>query len=141
MIRAVVVADSGAVLSSITSSLCRLEHVDIVAYASGRSSLIDVARVVAPDVILVDEMRRPGQALERIDEARAAEPLAVIVGVADHADGLWAKTALDAGASAVVPRDIEPDALDLVLREVVDARRVHDLVHAQASTTNERSAA
>jgi DNA-binding NarL/FixJ family response regulator len=137
MIRTLVVADSGSVLSAITGSLCDLEHVDIVAYASGRTQLTAIVQAVGPDVVLIDEMRRPGLALERIEEARSAQPLAAIVGLTDRPDSAWIVPALQAGATAVVPRDLEPQTLGLVLREALAAPRLQHPI----PTTTERSAA
>jgi DNA-binding NarL/FixJ family response regulator len=137
VIRTLIVADAGNVLAAITSSLCRLEHVDIVAYASGRARVDAVVRAVGPDVVLVDEMRRPGRALERIAEVRAAEPLAAVVGLTDRPDSSWVAEALRAGATAVVPRDLSPETLGLVLREALASPQ---LKH-QVSTSTERSAA
>jgi DNA-binding NarL/FixJ family response regulator len=137
MIRTLVVADSGSVLAAITSSLCRLEHVDIVAYASGRAHLDAVVRAAGPDVVLVDEMRRPGQSLERIAEIRAAEPLAKVVGLTDRPDSTWVAEALRAGATAVVPRDLAPETLGLVLREALGTPQMQQ----QFSISSERNAA
>jgi two-component system nitrate/nitrite response regulator NarL len=124
MIRTLVVADSGSVLAAMTSTLCRLEQVDIVAYASGRSHLDAIVRAIGPDVALIDEMRKPGQALARIAEVRAAQPFAAVVGLTDRPDGAWVAEALRAGATAVVPRDLAPETLGLVLREALDAPHV-----------------
>jgi DNA-binding NarL/FixJ family response regulator len=137
MIRTLVVADAGSVLAGMTSTLCRLEHVDIVAYASGRAPVDAVVRAVGPDVVLIDEMRRPGQALERIAEVRAAEPLAAVVGVTDRPDSSWVAEALRAGATAVVPRDLAPETLGLVLGEALTSPQLKHHV----STSTERSAA
>jgi DNA-binding NarL/FixJ family response regulator len=137
MIRTLIVADAGNVLAAITSSLCRLERVDIVAYASGRARVDAVVRAVGPDVVLVDEMRRPGQALERIAEVRAAEPLAAVVGLTDRPDSSWVADALRAGATAVVPRDLAPETLGLVLSEALTSPQLNHHV----STSTERSAA
>jgi DNA-binding NarL/FixJ family response regulator len=101
--------------------------VDIVAYASGRAHLEAIVRAVGPDVVLVDEMHRPGQALLRITEVRAAEPLAAIVGLTDRPDSPWVAEALHAGATAVVPRDLAPETLGLVLREALGTSHPGDV--------------
>jgi DNA-binding NarL/FixJ family response regulator len=119
MIRTLVVADSGTVLSTITASLCRVDGVDIVAYASGRAHLDEIVRAVGADVVLVDEMRRPGIAVQRIAEVRGSDPSAIVVGLTDRPDSRWVIDALRAGAATVVPRDLQPATLGLVLREVL----------------------
>lgn len=120
MIRLLVVADSGAVMSAITQSLSRLRGVEIVAYASGRARLDAVVRAVGPDVVLIDEMRRSGRAAERIAEVRGALPGAGVIGLTDRLESPWAIDALRAGASTVVPCDLDASTLEAVLREVAE---------------------
>lgn len=125
MIRTLVVADSGVAMRAITASLSQLPQVAIVAYASGRAPLAAVVEAVSPDVVMVDQMRHPGRALDRIAETRDL-PTAVI-GLAERADGPWVGAALHAGATAVVPRDLEPRVLVSVIRDVLDPRRLAPL--------------
>ena len=120
MIRALVVADSGAVMSAVTQSLHRLRGVEIVAYASGRARLDAVVRAVGPDVVLIDEMRRSGTAAVRIAEVRDALPSAAVIGLTDRLESSWVIDAMRAGASTVVPCDLDPTTLEAVLREVAD---------------------
>jgi DNA-binding NarL/FixJ family response regulator len=137
MIRVLVVADRGAALAAITGSLCRLAHVDIAAYASGRARIDAIVGAVGPDVVVIDELRRPGAAETRIAEAVGAAPQTPVLGLSERADGPWTMAALRAGATAVVPRDLEPHALATVLSEVLGAARMQQ----PASTNIERSAA
>jgi DNA-binding NarL/FixJ family response regulator len=123
MIRALIVADDGAVLAALTATLSQLERVQIAAYASGRAPVDRVVGAVAPDVVLVDEMCWSGFALARIAEARAVDPLAAIVGIAHRADADWILDGLRAGASAVVPRDLPPETFWQLLRETLAAQR------------------
>jgi DNA-binding NarL/FixJ family response regulator len=120
MIRLLVVADSGAVMSAITQSLHQLRGVEIVAYASGRARLDQVVRSVGPDVVLIDEMRRSGRAAARIAEVRTALPGARVIGLTDRLESPWVLDALRAGASTVVPCDLEASTLEAVLHEVAE---------------------
>jgi DNA-binding NarL/FixJ family response regulator len=131
MIRLLVVADSGAVMSAITQSLHRLRGVEIVAYASGRARLDAVVQAVDPDIVLIDEMRRSGTAAVRIAEVRGALPGAGVIGLTDRLESPWAIDAMRAGASTVVPCDLDPTTLEAVLREVADIT-VPVAVHANA---------
>jgi DNA-binding NarL/FixJ family response regulator len=119
MIRTLVVADSGRVMAAITRSLGDIPAVDIVAYANGRASLAPMVRATLPDVVLIDEMDRPGQALSRIAEVLGAAPGLPIVGLAARSDSTWVVAALRAGAGAVVPRDLHPPLLERVLLETL----------------------
>ena len=119
MIRALVIADSGVVMSQVTAALCQLGNVDIVAHANGRAPVARIARAVSPDVVLIDEMAWTGLALARVAEVREAAPLAAVVGLAERPDAPWVLAGLRAGAAAVVPRGLEPATLGLVLDEVL----------------------
>jgi DNA-binding NarL/FixJ family response regulator len=123
VIRALVVADSGAVMAALTEALWAMPGVDIVGHASGRTSVGAIAASMRPDVVLVDEMRWPVLGLARIRELRAAVPGAAVVGLCDSADGDWIRAGLDAGASAVVPRALDATTLTTVLGEVSPHRR------------------
>jgi DNA-binding NarL/FixJ family response regulator len=116
--RVLIVADEGAVLAAITAAVCRLDRVEIAGYASGRAHVDRIVAAMAPDVVLVDEMRWSGLALARIAEARAADALSVIVGLAHRADADWIVEGLRAGATAVVPRDMPPATFSQLLREL-----------------------
>jgi DNA-binding NarL/FixJ family response regulator len=123
VIRALVIADSGVVMSQITTTLWRLGNVDIVAHANGRAPVDAMVRAVGPDVVLIDEMAWTGLALARIAEVREAAPLAAVVGLAERPDAPWVLSGLRAGAAAVVPRGLEPATLGLVLDEVLVANQ------------------
>jgi DNA-binding NarL/FixJ family response regulator len=117
--RALIVADEGAVHAAITASLRPLDRVEIAAYASGRVPVGRIVGAVAADVVLVDEMRWYGLALARIAEARAADRLAVIIGLAHRSDAEWILDGLRAGADAVVPRDLAPQTFWRLLQETL----------------------
>jgi DNA-binding NarL/FixJ family response regulator len=135
MIRVLVVADSGEAMAAITAPLSRLQHVDIVAFASGRSPIGRLVGHADPDVVLVDEMRWPGLAPARIAEIRAAAPRAAVVGVTPGPQPDWAGQGVLAAAEAVVTRTCESGVLAHVLQDVLRERT------APRNQTTERSAA
>jgi DNA-binding NarL/FixJ family response regulator len=118
MIRLLVVADSGPVMSAITQSLGPLPGVEIVAYASGRARLGAVVTAMSPDVVLIDEMRRSGRAAERIAEVHSALPDIGVIGLTGSLESPWVIEALRAGASTVVPSDLDGTTLGAVIHEV-----------------------
>lgn len=126
MIRVLVIADSGDVLAGITGALCRIPRVDIVAYASGRAHVDAIVRALAPDVVMVDEMCWPGLALRRVGEVRRACSEAAVVGLVERPDAGWIVEGLRAGAAAVIPRDLEPGTLSMVLSDVLATRAAPD---------------
>jgi DNA-binding NarL/FixJ family response regulator len=119
MKRAVLVAGSGAVMATLTESLCAMRDVEIALHASGRAPLGALVAPVAPDLVIVDEMEWFGLALARVAEAREAAPEAVVVVLARPLRAARAQ-ALRAGATAVLPRDLDPAALGTALREALN---------------------
>jgi DNA-binding NarL/FixJ family response regulator len=118
MIRVLVVADSGTAMATVTETLWSIAGVDIAGYASGRNPVESVLRALDPDVAVVDQMGWTGVALDRIREVRRVRPHVGLIALGEpEAD--WAIDALHAGADAVVPRDLQPATLAVVLREVM----------------------
>jgi len=135
MIRALVVADSGSVMSSVTAPLSRLPGVEIVAYANGRCRIGEIVRHIAPDVVLIDEMSSSGNATQRVAEVHAISPTTPVIGLVEQPSSTWTADGLRAGAAAVVPRGLEAATLSLVLNEVLGAGT------SKSSLPTERSAA
>jgi DNA-binding NarL/FixJ family response regulator len=122
VIRALVIADSSPTRTSITGALCALPAVDIVAHASGAAPVGTLVQTIRPDVVFVDELRWVGEAVSRVREVRAAHPEAVVIGLVERPDAGWIVDGLRAGATAVVPRDLDPTTLALVLDEALNSR-------------------
>lgn len=122
MIRALVIADSSPTRTSITGALCAISAVDIVAHASGAAPVGALVETIRPDVVFVDELRWVGEAVARVREVRAAHAEAVVIGLVERPDAGWIVDGLRAGATAVVPRDLDPITLALVLDEALNSR-------------------
>jgi DNA-binding NarL/FixJ family response regulator len=121
MTRALVVADSGPAMASLTGALRRMPDLEIARYASGGSSIAAIVRATGPDLVLIDELHWREHALARIAEARRVAPAAAVVVLAAEPDAGWLADALRAGAAAVVPGPVGAATLELVLREVLQA--------------------
>jgi DNA-binding NarL/FixJ family response regulator len=119
MIRVLVIADSGAAMAAITGSLARLPEVNIVGYASGLARVDRILHSTPVNIVFVDEMGRPGLAAARVAEIRGTHPHAAIVGLTARPESRWAADGLQAGAAAVVPRDLAPGTLATVLHDVL----------------------
>jgi DNA-binding NarL/FixJ family response regulator len=131
VIRTLVIADASTSRASLTGALCSLPEVDIVAHASGSAPVGPIVTAIRPDVVFVDELRWVGEAVARVREVRLAHPAAVVIGLVERPDAGWIVDGLRAGATAVVPRDLDPTTLALVLDEAL----------AHGSRVNERHAA
>ena len=118
MIRAIVLADSGAVHAALTQRLSAFGRVQVVRHASGRTNVEPQMRGFAPDLVLMHDMGLPLRALARVREIRRAAPDATIVVVAERLEGAWLSEALHLG-SMVLPADVEPRAFERVFAEML----------------------
>jgi DNA-binding NarL/FixJ family response regulator len=119
MISVALIADSGPALEAMTSSLASVPGVNIVRHCHGHARIGTGLARCAPDLILLDEMRWPRLALQRLDEIRDVLPDARVVVRAARPEAGWLAEALHAGASAVVPATAGAETLGVVLNEVV----------------------
>jgi DNA-binding NarL/FixJ family response regulator len=116
MTSVVIVADNGADMALLTSSVNGLRNTEIVRHASGRASIQQLVEAHRPTLVLISEMSPRRVTLERLSEVRAAAPEAAVIVVAADAGSRWLAQALRAGATAVVPGGT---ALAAVLAEVL----------------------
>lgn len=119
MIRAIVIADSGAVMARLTRMLGEVGGVEIVRHASGRKRVDALVAGFAPDLVVVDDMRWPPRALTRVAEVRRTAPDAAVVVLAERLEGSWLAEALRMGAAAVMPADTDPQTFRRVLGELL----------------------
>jgi DNA-binding NarL/FixJ family response regulator len=120
MIRVVVVADSGAVFASLTAAVGTVPGAYIVRHASSSAPLDRVVATLEVDLVLIGDLLLPDDALTRLAEVRRAAPEAKVVMLSSSPEAAWLADALRAQASAVLPGQLEPDTLGLVLREVLE---------------------
>jgi DNA-binding NarL/FixJ family response regulator len=120
MIRVVVVADSGSVLASLTAASRTVPGAYIVRHASSSAPLDRVLAPLEVDLVLIGDLLFPDDALTRLAEVRRAAPAAKVVLLSSSPEAAWLADALRAEASAVLPGQLEPETLGLVLREVLE---------------------
>jgi DNA-binding NarL/FixJ family response regulator len=113
---AIIVADSGAEMASLTASVAALKGVDILRFASGRTSVAGLVATHQPSLVLIGEIRPWSLALERVAEIAAVAPQTTVVVVAP-VTSRWLGEALRAGATAVVPSAPGTSALRAVLED------------------------
>lgn len=133
--RALVIADDGSTLASITHALTRIEEIEIARHASGRAQVEEIARALLPDVVLIHEMCWPGLALARLAEVRRGAPGATAIVVSAHLDADWLNDALKGGAAAVLPVPGDTSAFRPMLRALVSRRVDRDAEKAPTSLT------
>ena len=119
MTSVMIIADSGLEMARLTASVKTLRGAEIVRHASGRASIARQVARHAPSLVVVGEMTPRRLTYERVREARAACPHGTIVVIAATAGARWLAEALRCGATAVLPVEAGPAALEAVLEEAL----------------------
>jgi DNA-binding NarL/FixJ family response regulator len=116
----VIVADSSLVVETIRLALRAASDLEVLGKLDGRTNISGSLRLRRPDVVLVDEMEDPQQALGRISECRDTLPDASVLVLSGRVDAPWAGRALAAGAHACVSKAANLPGLEAIIREVVN---------------------
>jgi DNA-binding NarL/FixJ family response regulator len=124
MTRVVLVADSGPVLAGLTAAVGTVPGAYIVRHGSTSSPLDRLVAPLAPDLVVIGDLLVPTNALARLGEVRRAAPAALVVVLTSSPAASWLADALRVRATAVLPGDLEPHSIGVVLREVLAARTV-----------------
>jgi DNA-binding NarL/FixJ family response regulator len=115
----VIIADNGAEMARLTISVRAIRGAEIVRYASGRTSVARLVTKVFPSLVVIGEMTPRRLTFERVGEVRAASPRTTIVVIAATAGARWLAEALRSGATAALPVETGPAALEAVLEEAL----------------------
>jgi DNA-binding NarL/FixJ family response regulator len=117
--RVVIVADSGATMSALTAAVTAVKGAHIVRYGNSRTRLARLLAPVAPDLVVIGDLHTAAGALARLAEIAGTAPAAKVVLLGDGAEVSWLPDALRARAAAVLPGNVEPRVLAIVLGEVI----------------------
>jgi DNA-binding NarL/FixJ family response regulator len=123
--RILIVADHSFAVQAIRLALRQASGVEIVGQVDGRQSIKTYLDERRPNIILVDDMQSPGDALARLREAAdaALSPKRVLLTLNMGDD--WLDEAFEAGAEAVISKSMTPVALGTLLRETMRGNIVH----------------
>jgi len=121
----VVVADHPMVVQAIRLALRHTAGFRVVATLDGRATARATLSELKPEIVLVDEMCQRTNALARLKEANEESPDAKVVFLSASLDPTAMDDAFDAGAHAVISRQLHPVTLGTLLREVVHGNVVH----------------
>jgi DNA-binding NarL/FixJ family response regulator len=125
MKRLVVIADHAFVVEAIRLALRQTVGFRVVGFLDGRRPLGARLAELGPEVVLVDDMRVPGAALDRLLEVSETLPDAKVLLLAGRMDDDALDRAFEAGAGAVLSKELHPIALGTLLRETVRGNVVH----------------
>lgn len=121
MTRVVVAADSGSALARLTAAVGTVPGAYIVRHGSSAGPLDRIVGSLEPDLVVIGSLLVPQDALARLAEIRRVAPAAKVVVLSSTPEATWLADALRAHAAAVLPGQIEPETLGVVLREVLAA--------------------
>jgi DNA-binding NarL/FixJ family response regulator len=117
MIRVLIVDDHPVVRQGLVALLSVQDDIAVAGEAGDGPAAISLARTVSPDVVLLD-LKLPGMdGVAVLSELAGKHRVLVLTSATDPQ---WAQRALGAGASGVVYKDIDPDALVRAIRSVHD---------------------
>ena len=117
MIRVLIVDDHPVVRQGLVALLSVQDDIVVAAEAGDGPAAVSLAGTVSPDVVLLD-LKLPGMDGVAVLSELAGEHRVLVLTSAT--DPQWAQRALAAGASGVVYKDIDPDALVRAIRSVHD---------------------
>ncbi len=123
MISVLLVDDHPVVVEGIRRVLETSEDISVAGVANDASSALEQARLLKPDVILLD-LRMPGasgvQATRRLREQDIRSAVIILTSYGDQA---YVRQALEAGADGYLLKSTPPDQLISAIRSAVRGRR------------------
>jgi DNA-binding NarL/FixJ family response regulator len=128
----VLVADSSFVIETIRLALRNSAGLKLLGKVDGRSNVRGPVGEAQPEIVLVDEMQNPDDALERIRECREAAPSAVIFMLTMRMDDRSVAEAIEAGVDACISKSTHLPVLGTLIREIVSRNIVCALPPALA---------
>lgn len=136
-IRVMVVDDHPLFRDGLEKTLSMEDDITVVGQCSDGETALDMARQLAPDVIVLDVNLPSMNGLLVARQLRASRMDVAIVVLTAYHDNQQLVHAMRSGASAYCPKDIMPDELVRIIREVADGFYV---VGAQTLTVQELAA-
>ncbi|MGD0559121.1 MAG: response regulator transcription factor [Streptosporangiaceae bacterium] len=117
MIRVLIVDDHPVVRQGLVALLSVQDDITVVGEAGDGPSALSLAESLSPDVILLD-LKLPG--MDGVGVLSSLTGPARVLVLTSATEPGWADRAMKAGASGVVYKDIDPDALVRAIRSVHD---------------------
>jgi two-component system NarL family response regulator len=119
MLRVVLVDDHELMRQGLRSILEREGEVEVVGEAASGRAALELARTLAPDVVVMDVAMQEQNGIEATRQIRAACPDVKVLALSSHSDPHYVTAMLDAGACGYV---LKANAYD-DLRRALDAAR------------------
>jgi DNA-binding NarL/FixJ family response regulator len=112
------VADHSFVVQALRLALRQTAGFQLVGSVDGRTRLRATLEELSPEIVLVDDMERPEDAIERLKEISEFAPGAKALLLTMRMESAWLDDAFDAGAHAALSKAVHPVSLGNLLREI-----------------------
>ena len=123
--RVLVVANHPGIVYAFRRVLRQTSGFTLVGYVAGHGPVSAVVSDARPDVVIVDDLGAPAEAVKRIAEVHSACPAAKVVLLVPDTNLDWLEDAVGAGAHAVLSKAIDPVSAGTLLREIVRGTVFH----------------
>jgi DNA-binding NarL/FixJ family response regulator len=111
LIKVLVVDDHAVVRKGLSALLTSKYNIEVIGEAADGVEAVDSARVLEPDVILMDMVMPRKNGLEAIAEIKGENPDTRIIVLTSFSEDIQVVAAIKAGAAGYVMKDASPDEL------------------------------
>jgi DNA-binding NarL/FixJ family response regulator len=125
--RVLVVANHPGIVYAFRRVLRQTPGFNLVGYVAGHAPVGAIVADARADVVLVDDLGTPTEAVKRISEVHEVAPSAKVVLLVPDTGMGWIEDAVRAGAHAVLSKTLDPVCAGTLLREIVRGTIFHCL--------------
>lgn len=118
LIRVLIADDHHVVRRGLATLLVRRNHMTVVGEASNGREAVELARVLRPDVIVIDMLMPELNGIEAIRQIKQEQPEARILVLASFAERAEVQAAIQAGALGYLLKAAPPEELLSAIRSV-----------------------
>ncbi len=117
-IRVVVCDDADAIRSRLVGMIRRLPHVTVAGEARTARTSVDLIKNTEPDVAILDIALPDGNGIDVLRDVKADLPELTVIMLTNHANALYRRACLRAGAQYFFDKSAEFDRLASVLAKL-----------------------
>jgi DNA-binding NarL/FixJ family response regulator len=125
MSRLLLVGERSALAPTLRAALRHAAGFRVVGFLDARAVSGPAVSRLAPDVVLVDDMGRPSDALAAVRGIAEGVREAQVLLLTGDRSAEWQRLAFEAGAHALLARDMEPRALGTLINLTAHGALVH----------------
>jgi DNA-binding NarL/FixJ family response regulator len=137
MKRLVIIADHSFVVQAIRLALRQTAGFQVVGFIDGRTPAEASLKELRPDVVVVDDMQTPENAIARLREASTHSPDAKRLLLTMRMDEEWLGEAFEAGADGVLSKTVHPVSMGTLLREISQGHVVQRFRNSRPAVSRE----